>query len=71
MSDNYLFWRVFSRRTLITYFVVTVLFLTCILRVAVTAISDYSEIQEKQNNLKLKTIHITFGYKIRLFKAVM
>lgn len=54
MSDNYLFWRVFSRRTLITYFVVTVLFLTCILRVAVTAISDYSEIQEKQNNLKLK-----------------
>ncbi len=54
MTDNFLFWRVFTRRAAISFFVVVLLFLTCILRVAVTAVSDYSEIQKKQNFLRLK-----------------
>ena len=54
MSENILFWRIFSKRVAITLFITLLLFLSCILKLAVTAVSDYSEIRQKQSTLKLK-----------------
>ncbi len=53
MSENLIFWRIFARRTGISFFVLVVLFLSCILRVAATVTSDYTLVQQKQNSLKL------------------
>lgn len=54
MTENILFWRIFSKRVAITFFITLLLFLSCILKLAVTAVSDYSEIRQKQSTLKLK-----------------
>ncbi len=54
MNENVVFWRVFAVRTLISFIVVILFFLSCILRISVIASSDYSEILEKQNTLRLK-----------------
>lgn len=50
-SDSFSF--VFSKRAAICFFVIAVLFFSCILRVAVTATSDYSEVQRLQNSYRL------------------
>ena len=47
------FWSVFSRRSAICFFLVIVLFFSCIMRVAVIATSDYSEVQAKQSAMRL------------------
>ena len=47
------FWHVFSKRSAICFFLVIMLFFSCILRIAVIATSDYSEVQSKQSSLRL------------------
>lgn len=54
MSESLIFWRIFSRRSAICFFIVVFMFFTCILRIAAIANSDYSEIQQQQNSLRLK-----------------
>lgn len=54
MSNNILFWRIFSRRSALCFFIILLLFFTCILRITAIATSDYYLIQEQQNSLKLK-----------------
>ena len=53
MKDSTLFWRVFCRRSTLCFFVTALFFLSCILRVAATATSDYSKVAALQNTLKL------------------
>ncbi|MBR7133584.1 MAG: penicillin-binding protein 2 [Clostridia bacterium] len=53
MYNNSLFWKVFSRRSAISFFLIMLLFLSCIMRVAVTATSDYSQVRTAQNSLKI------------------
>ena len=45
--------RIFSKRAAICFFIIIVLFFSCILRVAGTALSDYSEVQKNQSSLRL------------------
>ena len=47
------FWHIFSKRSAICFFLVIMLFFSCILRIAVIATSDYSEVQSKQSSLRL------------------
>lgn len=54
MFENALFWKVFSRRSLISFFIIMLMFLSCILRVAVIASSDYESVRVSQNSYKLK-----------------
>jgi len=54
MTENNFFWKMFSKRTLICFTTMMLLFLSCILRVAVTATSGYDEIQKQRNCYKLK-----------------
>lgn len=58
MSQNILFWKVFSRRSLISFFVIMLLFLSCILRVADIASSDYESVRASQNSYKLKITNL-------------
>ncbi len=51
--NNTKFWSVFSKRALICFTVMLLLFLSCILRVAVTATSDYGEIRQSRNSYKI------------------
>lgn len=51
--ENKLFWWIFSKRTVICFTVMLLLFLSCILRVAVTATSDYGEICKERNSYKI------------------
>ncbi len=53
MNDNTLFWKIFSRRTALCFFVSMLLFLSCILRVAVTATTKYSQAQLSANHLRI------------------
>lgn len=52
MSENE-FERIFSKRTVICFFTVAVLFFGCILRVAAAAMSDYSKVAEIQSSYRL------------------
>lgn len=47
------FWSVFAKRSAICFFLVIALFFSCIMRLAVIATSDYSEVQSKQSSLRL------------------
>lgn len=51
--DNRRFWSVFSRRALVCFTVMLLFFLSCILRVAVTATSNYGEIRQNRNSYKI------------------
>ncbi len=51
--NNTSFWSTFSKRALICFIVMLLLFLSCILRVAVTATSDYGEIRQSRNSYKI------------------
>lgn len=52
--NNTLFWQIFSRRSAICFFIIILFFLSCILRVAVIANSDYAQVQALQSSLKIK-----------------
>lgn len=52
------FEQIFAKRAAISFFLCTVLFFSCILRVAVTAVSDYSEVQRQQNSYRLTAGHL-------------
>lgn len=52
--DNRLFWKIFKTRCILSLSLSLLLFFSCILRVAVIAVSDYSEIAERQNSLRIK-----------------
>lgn len=47
------FWGIFSKRSAVCFFLITALFFVSIMRVAVIATSDYSEVQTKQSSLRL------------------
>ncbi len=53
MNENKLFWLKFSKRSLVSFFLILFLFLISILRVAVTATADYSETGYQGNSLRL------------------
>ncbi|MGN0492950.1 MAG: peptidoglycan D,D-transpeptidase FtsI family protein [Acutalibacteraceae bacterium] len=50
-SDSFSY--IFSKRAAICFFIIISLFFSCMLRVAVTATSDYSEVQKQQSSLRL------------------
>lgn len=52
MYENNIFWKIFTRRSGISFFIIILLFLTCILRIA--SISTASEISAQTNYNKLK-----------------
>lgn len=54
MNDNVLFWKMFGKRTAISFFVMATLFLSCILRVTIICSKDYSAVAISQNYYKLK-----------------
>lgn len=54
MSNATSFERIFAKRCVICFFIVMLLFFSCILRVAVTAVSDYAEVQKAQSSFRLK-----------------
>lgn len=47
------FWSMFSKRSAICFFLIIALFFGSIMRVAVIATSDYSEVQSRQSSLRL------------------
>lgn len=47
------FWGIFSKRSAVCFFLIIALFFGSIMRVAVIASSDYSEVQKKQSSLRL------------------
>lgn len=49
-----IFWRIFAKRGAICFFIILLLLFTCILRIAVIANKDYSEVQKNQSSLKIK-----------------
>lgn len=49
-----LFWRIFTLRSIICFFIIISLFLSCILRVAVISNSGYSQVQQTQSSIRLK-----------------
>ena len=51
--QNKMFWWIFSKRTAICFTIMLFMFLTCILRVAVTATTDYDEIRKERNSYKI------------------
>lgn len=52
--DNRTFWKNFSLRSAICFFIIIALFLSCILRVSVISNSDYKQVQQAQSSLKIK-----------------
>ncbi len=54
MPENKLFWKIFTIRSVICYFVIMALLLSCILRIAVITSADYDTVRAKQNSYKLK-----------------
>ena len=52
MSDTG-FGAVFARRAAISFFICVVLFFSCILRVAVSALTDYSAVLNRQSSYRL------------------
>lgn len=53
MHEKDYYSRMFARRTAVCLFVIMLLFLSCILRVAVAATADYREVQARQSSLRL------------------
>ena len=52
MGENIFFWKVFGRRTLICFFLMSTLFLSCILRIATICKNDYTNVSLEQNFYK-------------------
>ena len=51
MQNN--FGRVFSRRGAFCFFIIMLLFLSCILRIAVITASNYADVQQRQNSYRI------------------
>lgn len=51
--DNIIFWRIFSKRSAVCFFLILLLFLVSVLRVGVTATADYSKTGYQGNSLRL------------------
>ncbi len=49
-----LFWRIFAKRSLISFFIITFLLFTCILRVAEICSENYSEVQANLSSIKIE-----------------
>lgn len=49
-----LFWSIFSKRSIICFILIIVLFFSCILRLTVIATSNYGEVQKDMGSLKIK-----------------
>lgn len=49
MGNNIFFWKMFGRRTLICFILMSTLFLTCILRIASICKNDYTKVSLEQN----------------------
>ncbi len=49
-----MFWKIYSRRSAICFFIIISLFLTCVLRIAVINTKNYREVQFQQSSLKIK-----------------
>ncbi len=52
--SNKLFWRIFSKRSIICFSIIAVMFFVTILRLTSISTSNYSEVQHIQSSLKLK-----------------
>ena len=52
------FWKTFSRRSAVCFFLIISLFLSCILRVAVIANSNLKKVQLSQSSLKIKIANL-------------
>lgn len=53
MTDNF-YSKAFAKRSTISFFVITLLLLTCVLRTAVIAVGNYGELQKNQSEYKIK-----------------
>ncbi len=53
MNQNSLFWKMYSKRSTICFFVIMLLFLSCVLRIAEIVTTGYSEAYSKQNRLRI------------------
>ena len=53
MSENLLFWKSFSKRSLFSFFTIIILFFISILRLTVIATTEYSQVQTGYNKLTL------------------
>lgn len=53
VNDSVLFSKIFARRTVICFFITVLLFMTCILRVAVISSGNYKEVQTKQSSYRI------------------
>ncbi len=58
MNENTLFWKLFARRGAFCYLLITTLFFSCILRLAVISSNDYSAVTLSQNYYKLKLTNL-------------
>lgn len=54
MGENIFFWKVFGRRTLICFFLISTLFFSCILRIATICKNDYTNVSLEQNFYKFE-----------------
>lgn len=53
MTDNF-YSKAFAKRSTISFFVITLLLLTCVLRTALIAVGNYGELQKNQSEYKIK-----------------
>lgn len=58
MDENIFLTRMFARRSVICFFVAALLFMTCILRVAVIATGNYGEAQTKQSSYRIPAARV-------------
>ncbi len=58
MNDSVLFIKIFARRAVICFFILVLLFMTCILRVAVISSGNYKEVQTKQSSYRITVSHL-------------
>ena len=53
MDENNLFWKMYSKRSVVSFFIIMFMFLSCVLRIAAISTSDYSTVYAHQNRLKM------------------
>ncbi len=53
LGESTLFWKLYSKRSTICFFIIMLLFLSCILRVATISATDFYPVDLEQNRLKI------------------
>jgi len=53
LSESSFFWKMYSKRSTVCFFIIMLLFLSGVLRIAKITTSDYSQVYAKQNRLKI------------------